>query len=92
MIYIGSLIETSRPFCIDMHDSQKRYSKAEVQKKLDEFIPNGIPSKERITIITNQGKEINTTKGSGMIEFTDIDNITINRGGYGCRHLVRWIK
>ncbi len=91
MIYIGSLIETSRPFCIHMRDTQKRYTKEEVEKILDEYIPNGIPSTAPVTLEVN-GKPKRTTKGSGMIEFTDINNLTINRGGYGCRHLIRWTK
>jgi hypothetical protein len=90
MIYVGSLIETSRPICLHLKE-KSRWTKDELKNVLDEYCPNGVPSEK--TIMVQQGdKEVRMKKGSGMIEGTDVDNFTINRGGYGCRHLVRWVK
>ena len=90
MIYVGSLIETSRPICLHLKE-KSRWTKDELKSVLDEYCPNGVPSEK--TIMIQQGdKEVRMKKGSGMIEGTNVDNFTVNRGGYGCRHLARWIK
>lgn len=93
--YIGSEIETSRPFCRHMKD-QGEWSVDELQSVLDEFCPNGVPSDVRTTIQTtdSKGKKVtkSVAKGGGMIEGTNVDNFASLRGGYNCRHRVLFFK
>lgn len=81
--YVGGLITTTRPFCEHMtSDVPKIFTHKELGKALDEFCPNGLPSRTP----TKNIKGKTTTKGSGMIVGTVVDNFSIYKGGYGCRH------
>lgn len=91
MTYLGSEIDTSRPFCIHLK-SKTYWTENELRKVLGEYCPNGIPSKERITIDRADGKKQEMQKGSGMIEGTIFENLTPLRGGYRCRHIPKWSK
>ena len=74
--YVGSLIETSRPICSHLIKMGNPISREQLTKVLDKYCPKGIPD---------------LTLGRGMIEGTNIDNFSINKGGYQCRHLWIWI-
>jgi hypothetical protein len=93
--YIGSEIETSRPFCRHMKE-KKEWTIDELKVALKEYCPNGIPSEKTETIETTdaKGKSVKRSvkKGGGMIEGTNVDNFSMLRGGYQCRHRVQWIK
>lgn len=86
--YIGGIIETSRPICYHLHTTYggNPISVDELEKVLDEYCPNGVPSEDYIEI---NGKRIK--KGAGMIEGTTIANFSTNRGGFQCEHKVRWV-
>lgn len=91
--WIGSLVEESRPMCTHIRETYPNgMTIAEVNKVLNEFIPNGEPSDSQVKVINAKGKEVYRAKGSGLIEGTDITNITENRGGYNCRHNVKWVR
>lgn len=91
--YIGSEIETTRPFCDHMKDNFKgAISVDELEKVLNEFCPNGTPSETKITYETVNGVVRTLKKGSGMIEGTTLENFTINRGGHRCNHEVKWTR
>ena len=91
--YIGSLIETSRPICDHIRDNFKGIIYiSDLEKVLDEFCPNGIPSNEKITFITVNEEKRTMKKGSGMIKGTNSANFSTYRGGYGCRHEVKWTR
>jgi len=74
--WIGSEIETTRPFCKHMKTLTNPISRETLQGVLNKYIPDGKPK---------------PLIGSGMIEGTNIDNFAINRGGYNCGHLWVWI-
>ena len=81
-LYVGDLLETSRPFCTIIVDKYKgRVTEDEMKKLLNEYCPNGTPSESKILIDGNKVK-----KGAGMYKDTTIDNICTNCGGFGCRH------
>ena len=86
-VYLNSLTETSRPFCIHMKETygNKDITIEQLQKSLDEYCPNGIPSDKLIEI---DGKILR--KGTGMIEGTTVQNFAIYRGGHGCNHNWSW--
>lgn len=92
-LYIGSLVETSRPFCDHMRDASAggTLTEEQVEKILQEHCPNGEPSQESTTYEVN-GVKRTAKKGSGMISGTVMGNLTINRGGYGCRHELKWVR
>jgi hypothetical protein len=90
-IYRNALVEASRPFCIHMK-KQKVWTIEELQEVLDEYCPDGIPSESKIEITTISGDRKKMSKGSGMIKGTNVVNFGQYRGGYGCGHLVGWIK
>ena len=91
--YVGSEIETTRPICDHIRDNYpKAIHKSELVKILDEFAPDGIPSKELITYETVNNKIITTNKGHGIYKNTTPENFTILRGGYNCRHDVKWTR
>ena len=91
--WIGSLVEESRPMCTHIRETYPNgMTIAEVNKVLNEYIPNGEPSKTQVKVINAKGKEAYRAKGAGLIEGTDITNITENRGGYNCRHNVKWVR
>lgn len=91
--YIGSLIETSRPICDHIRDTYKSaISINNLDKILDEFCPNGIPSEEKISYETVNKKKVKAKKGSGMYKGTNSGNFSTYRGGYGCRHEVKWTR
>lgn len=90
--YVGSVIETSRPFCQKYHG--KTLTLKELEDALNEFIPNGIPSDAATYVerTNDKGEKVmyKTTKGAGMIEGTTVNNFATYVGGYNCRHIVRW--
>lgn len=91
--YVVGLKETSRPFCVHMKEKfgSKPITDKQLKKALDEYCPNGQPSQEEITFTTVNGVTETKKKGSGMMENTFVDNFGQKRGGYQCRHDVRWI-
>jgi hypothetical protein len=94
MYWIGSEIESTRPICSHIKDKygSKAISEDQMQLVLDEFCPNGIPSKKSITYTTVNGKTFTREKGSGMKQGTNIKNISEKRGGYKCRHEVKYTR
>lgn len=74
--YIGSEMESTRPFCSHMKDLGSEITMDQLKIALDRYCPNGVP-KEGI--------------GNGMILGTTTENFTQNRGGYNCRHRVLWL-
>lgn len=93
LLYVGNIIETSRPFCDHIKDNYKgRLTKEELEKVLKEYCPNGVPSDKNTTYTTVSGEKITKKKGSGMIEGTNINNFAQLRGGHGCRHEAIWVK
>lgn len=72
--YVGAIIDTSRPFCVAMHE-KKYFHKSEIPKLLkgdfEEF--DGTIDKK-------------TGLPSGMIEGTNENNFLINLGGWNCNH------
>lgn len=91
--YLASIIETSRPVCDHIKDmfGNNPISVDQLEVVLNEFCPDGKPSKQRISYTTVNGKEIDSYKGAGMIDGTTTTNFAILRGGYNCRHEVKWI-
>ena len=83
--YTGSIKQTTRPFCYHMLTTRPDavYSDDEIKKALAEFIPAGVPSTTATTITAN-GKQ--QRKGDGMKPGTDLQNFSIRRGGWNCRH------
>lgn len=82
ILYIGDLIETSRPLCWNILENYDgRLTIVQLKSILDEYCPNGNPSKSKITI---DGKDYR--KGAGMYENTNVDNFSQFCGGYRCRH------
>ena len=94
MYWIGSEIESTRPFCSHIKDKygSKAISEDQMQVELDDYCPNGIPSKKIITYTTVNGKEFTREKGSGMKLGTNIQNISQNGGGWKCRHEVKYTR
>lgn len=92
--YIGSEIENTRPICSHIQDTYKggAIKKSELKQILDIYCPAGIPSEDKITYETVNDVKKTAKKGAGMIDGTTIENFTINRGGYRCRHEVKWIR
>jgi hypothetical protein len=87
ILYIGNVIETSRPICSHLRDDLKgRIAKEQLIKVLNDYCPNGVPSESKITYTTVSGETHTKKKGSGMIEGTRYDNFRQLKGGYGCRH------
>jgi hypothetical protein len=91
--YFGSVIETSRPFCDHMKDkfANRIIEVSELKVVLNEYIPNGEPSEDKITYETVNGVISTKKKGSGMIKGTTAENFYIYRGGYRCRHEWKWV-
>lgn len=84
LLFIGNLIETSRPFCSHIiNDFNGRISVEQMKAELDIYCPNGTPSQVKIKF---KGSEVK--RGSGMIEGTKIENISKLKGGNGCRHRI----
>lgn len=93
IIYVGNTIENTRPICAHLRDTLKgKITGEQLKQTLDEYCPNGIPSKKKITYTTVKGDEHTASKGSGMIEGTRYDNFAQLRGGYGCRHEAIWVR
>ncbi len=93
--YVGSLIEDSRPFCDHIRDMGNRsISVEELETVLAEYCPGGVPSKEKITYTTVNGKTSTREKGSGMTPGTTVETFTQFAGGkeYNCRHDVFWVR
>lgn len=90
--YISSIVENSRPICDHIKDKfgSRSISIDELKVVLDEYAPNGVPSEDRITFETVNDKVRTMKKGSGMVDGTTVENFSIVRGGYNCRHQVRW--
>ena len=57
---------------------------------MDEYCPNGQPSKKKIEYETVNGVIRTLQKGSGMIDGTIVSNFPVHRGGYRCRHEVKF--
>ena len=91
--YFGSVIETSRPFCDHMKDkfANTVIDVTQLKVVLNEYIPNGEPSEEKITYETVNGVVSTKKKGSGMIKGTTAENFYIYRGGRRCRHEWKWV-
>ena len=90
--YVGSIIDDSRPICRHIHG--KTLSLTELDKVLNEYIPEGIPS-DAVTYVSRPNAKgvmtnYKTTKGAGMIEGTTVNNFATFVGGYNCRHIVKW--
>lgn len=78
-------VKDTRPICDHIIDKGGLIGFDELKTILNEYCPNGNPSKERTTIkIRNEEKTM--AKGSGMIQGTNLNNFVMNRGGYRCRH------
>jgi hypothetical protein len=94
MYWIGSEIESTRPICSHIKDKygSKAISEDQMQIVLDEYCPNGIPSKKMITYTTVNGKTFTREKGSGMKLGTNLQNISEKRGGWNCRHEVKYTR
>lgn len=92
-IYFSSIIETSRPFCTHMKDKygSRPITESELRTELDDYIPNGVPSEEKETFTTVNNVTRTMQKGSGMIPGTTVTNFVLNRGGFNCRHEVRYV-
>lgn len=92
--YIGSKIEPTRPFCSHIKDTygSKPISEAQLAVELDSYCPNGIPSEKMITYETVNGKKFTKKKGSGMKLGTTIQNFPQMRGGYRCRHEMKYTR
>ncbi len=93
-VYIDSVIETSRPICTHIKDKYRNVpiDEATLQKILDEFCPGGTPSEEKTTFTTVNDVTRTMAKGSGMIPGTNVSNFVQNRGGYNCRHEVKYVR
>jgi hypothetical protein len=89
--YFSSIIETSRPICTHIKDTFPGIiTKEQLETVLDEYCPNGQPSKKKIEYETVNGVVRTLQKGSGMIDGTVLSNFAVNRGGYRCRHEVKF--
>lgn len=90
--YLASVIETTRPICDHIKDrfGNGYITREQLQGILNDYCPDGQPSKEKITYTTINGEQRTANKGAGMIEGTVIDNFPSFRGGYNCRHEWRW--
>ena len=78
-------VKDTRPICDHIIDKGGLIGFDELKTILDDYCPNGNPSKDRITIkIRNEEKTM--AKGNGMIQGTNENNFVMNRGGYRCRH------
>jgi len=93
MLYIGNVIETSRPICDHIRDDLRgRVSREKLKQVLNEYCPNGKPSQQYIQYSTVSGEKYRAKKGAGMKEGTRIDNFSQLRGGWGCRHKAVWVR
>ncbi len=89
--YFSSIIETSRPICTHIKDTFPGIiTKEQLKTVLDEYCPNGQPSKKKIEYETVNGVIRTLQKGSGMIDGTIVSNFPVHRGGYRCRHEVKF--
>ena len=78
-------VKDTRPICDHIIDKGGLIGFDELKTILNEYCPNGNPSKQRITF-TIREEEKTIAKGSGMIQGTNIDNFIMLRGGHRCRH------
>lgn len=86
--YQGTIKDTTRPFCYHLlSGGENVFTEDQIAKALDSYCPEGVPSKSETTK-TPSGKS--KEKGSGMIPGTVLENFTVYRGGYNCRHLAVW--
>lgn len=84
--YANSLIETSRPFCIAMHE-RDYFHITEIPGLLaaeDLFYKDPKTGREQAVPIYDR-----TGLPAGMIEGTNASNFFVNRGGYQCGHQIR---
>lgn len=88
--YIGSIVQNTRPVCNHiLKDQEGSYTFVELDGILDEYCPEGVPSREKETYTTvDPNKTMTRQKGSGMIPGTSVENFTIRKGGYNCGHSV----
>ncbi|MBK9330280.1 MAG: hypothetical protein IPM95_13480 [Sphingobacteriales bacterium] len=93
LLYIGNTCADSRPICTHIKETYNgRLTLNQLESILNEYCPNGIPSEEMITYQTINGIQRTSTKGSGMIIGTTVENFSQFRGGKGCRHTAIWTK
>jgi hypothetical protein len=93
LLYITNTIETSRPFCIHVHDELGgKITGEQLKQALNEYCPDGIPSEQKVSYKTHSGEIKTGKKGSGMIQGTRYENFSQLRGGYGCRHRAIWVR
>lgn len=93
LLYIGNVIETTRPICDHIRGTMKgRLTSEQLKETLNKYCPNGIPSDKKITYETVSGEKHTAKMGSGMIEGTNFNNFAQLRGGHGCRHEGVWVK
>lgn len=92
--YVGSEIENTRPICSHIKDTfgSKTLSEDDLKKILDEYCPSGLPSEVKETYTTVNNVTMTKKKGAGMIKGTDISNFAQLRGGYRCRHEVKYTR
>ncbi len=93
ILYIGNVIETSRPICDHLAgDLKGRVTSEKLKEALKKYCPNGEPSKTKTTYTTINGVEINAQLGSGMMQGTTFENFGQMRGGHQCRHEAIWVR
>ena len=77
--YVGSLIETSRPFCKALIEAKKTGMEYIHRSQFDELLKGNINGKQ---VPLNEKIDL----PQGMIKGTNESNLAVNRGGYGCGH------
>lgn len=77
--YVGSLLETSREFCKELINAKKNGMEYIHKSEFDELLKGNINGKQ---IAINNSTKLPV----GMEKGTNVSNLTINRGGYGCGH------
>lgn len=94
LIYSTNTIETSRPFCVRLHDELGgELTIEQLKQELDKYCPNGVPSEKKIKYKVHTGEVKEAKMGAGMIPGTNLGNFSQLRGGYGpCRHRALWKK
>ena len=78
-------VADTRPICHHITQLKQPILITDLKKILDNYCPNGRPSKDKITYSIRDEVKI-LGKGAGMIDGTNINNFFMNRGGYRCRH------
>ena len=79
--YVGSLRETSREFCVKLIEAKAGCMKFIHKSQFSELIAGKICGEQ---IHINKKSDL----PSGMIKGTNVSNLLVNRGGYGCNHSI----